>query len=439
MTIDFSNYDTGPLDRYPNQVNLDTHLGKVGNVSNETWNMILFKDAAVGDVIFANRGRNSVVGIGVVSGPYQYRDNTSHNRHYRSVNWLTDKLWQYTPNLFPGKQNLFRVDTFSPTLAGPRIIQTYLDQYPEYRPVFEKYGLLKSMPFKISPIPQPDNRYSKNIILYGPPGTGKTYGTVDLAVDIIDGETSPEHPVNKARFDHLRKAGQIEFVTFHQNYTYEDFVMGLKPDVTAGNLKFEQREGIFYKIAKLARTNYEDGQLKNFVLIIDEINRANMSRVFGELITLLEDDKRLGEVNELTVTLPSGEAFAVPPNLYLIGTMNTADKSLALLDIALRRRFEFIYKKPEAHLLNPTLETMLTAMNRAIRAEHKSADFLIGHAYFMGKESGQLKAVLTNRVIPLLMEYFNGKVETVSRVLRKAGIEVEQDDITDQLTASYVG
>ena len=106
-------------------------------------------------------------------------------------------------------------------------------------------------------MPQPDNRYPKNIILYGPPGTGKTYGTVDLAVDIIDGQTSTEHPVNKARFDQLRKEGQIEFVTFHQNYTYEDFVMGLKPDVTAGNLKFEQREGIFYKIARLARNNFE--------------------------------------------------------------------------------------------------------------------------------------------------------------------------------------
>ncbi len=545
ITIDFSNYNTGPLDRYSDQVNLDAHLGKVGNASNETWNMILFKDAIIGDVVFANRGRNSVVGIGVVSGPYQYRDNAPYNRHYRAVNWLTDKLWKYTPNLFPGKENLFRIDTFSPTLAGPQIIQAYLNQYPEYQPVFERYGLLKPTTSEATPMLQFDNRYPKNIILYGPPGTGKTYGTVDLAVDIIDGQTNTKHTVNKARFDQLRKEGQIEFVTFHQNYTYEDFVMGLKPDVTAGNLKFEQREGIFYKIAKRARKNFEtsliqkpvasildfnkafnkfvkpvkDGsellimteagdefhitdyqekyraiwvrplskkerkyisvqtiseiyrgikdiddegpiykaivqligqptideseweptKLENYVLIIDEINRANMSRVFGELITLLEADKRLGEDNELTVTLPSGEPFSVPPNLYLIGTMNTADKSLALLDIALRRRFEFIYKKPDASLLELAVEPILNNLNRAIRGQHKSADFLVGHAYFIGKDLDQLPGIFNNRVIPLLMEYFNGNAKTVIGVLEKAGVTAVQDDITDQITVSHVG
>jgi hypothetical protein len=545
MTIDFSNYDTGPLDQYTDQADLDAHLGKVGNASNETWNMTLFKEAAIGDVIFANRGRNFVVGIGIISGPYQYRDTTPYNRHYRSVNWLTDKLWQYTPNLFSGKENLFRIDTFSPTLAGPQIIQAYLDQYPEYRPAFEQYGLLKLTASKILLMPNPEDKHPKNIILYGPPGTGKTYGTIDLAVEIIDGQTNTEHPVNKGRFDQLRKEGQIEFVTFHQNYTYEDFVMGIKPDLdaTSDSLKFKQYEGVFYRMAKLARQNFEASQsitegitlrpfedvftefirqleegdveievkmasgisfylidvsersidfrkasggtdhtisiatLKriyeggdyhtglrsyyqpiiqrlmtlgqkaaqehpetlNYVLIIDEINRANMSRVFGELITLLEEDKRLGEENELTVTLPSGEAFSVPPNLYLIGTMNTADKSLALLDIALRRRFEFIYKKPDASLLDPNVEPILNDLNRAIRGQHKSADFLIGHAYFIGKDLDQLPGIFNNRVIPLLMEYFNGNAKTVIGVLEKACVTAVQDDITDQITVSHVG
>ncbi|MBO0952014.1 AAA family ATPase [Fibrella sp. HMF5405] len=384
--------------------------------------------------------------------------------------------------------------------------------------------------------------YSKNIILYGPPGTGKTFGTIDLAIDIIDGPSNSNHKQKKVRYDQLRKEGQIEFVTFHQNYSYEDFVVGIKPDVdtdTAG-LRFEKREGIFYKISKRSETNFrgslvggniqiksfeevieeltvkvqvgeieletkagyplyitwdKDKQklmyrrstgaaydlslsslkksyegtaeqynnqrtyynpiadllrkeaevklvtpnvLKSFVLIIDEINRANMSRVFGELITLLEDDKRLGAENELTVTLSSGESFALPPNLYLIGTMNTADKSLALLDIALRRRFEFIYTKPDPELLESKAKEVLKKLNQAIRDEHKPADFLIGHAYFMGKDGSQLPEVFDNRVTPLLMEYFNGKVQTVIKVLDKAGVKAIADPITDELKVSYV-
>ncbi|QDK80721.1 EVE domain-containing protein [Spirosoma sp. KCTC 42546] len=543
MAIYSSNYDIGPLDQYNTLADLDNYTGKSDNTPNETLNMMMFRDSSIGDVIIANWGQNKVVGIGLITGPYQYRDDTIHNRHFRAVDWLADKEWLYTENQFPGIKRLFQSDTFSPILFGPQIIQEYVKPYPQYRQVFEKHGLLNIIqPEAIMPSPKMDARYPKNIILYGPPGTGKTYETINLAVDIIDGKEKDDRKTTKARFDQLRKEGQIEFVTFHQNYTYEDFVMGLKPDVTAGNLQFEQREGIFYKMAKLARANYEDSlptrpkislrafekafneyikavragnemdlkssnggkfriadyqdkykalwikvperktrqlisiitlgemyrgiksideegpyyeaiikgiqelgsydstsepiELKNYVLIIDEINRANMSRVFGELITLLEDDKRLGGDNELTVTLPSGELFSVPPNLYLIGTMNTADKSLALLDIALRRRFEFIYKKPEAHLLEPDLEIMLNNLNRSIRAQHKSADFLIGHAYFIGKTQDQLNGVFNNRVIPLLMEYFNGNAKTVIGILDKAGVKAVQDEITDQLIVS---
>ncbi|WP_345267205.1 McrB family protein [Nibrella viscosa] len=293
----------------------------------------------------------------------------------------------------------------------------------------------------------PTTNYPKNIILYGPPGTGKTYGTIDLAVDIADGRKSENHQDNKARFNTLL-GDQIEFITFHQNYTYEDFVMGIKPDLddTGTGLRFRRHEGVFYRIAKRAQQNYEAGwqqpgaaSIKNFVLIIDEINRANMSRVFGELITLLEDDKRLGAENELRLTLPSGEPFAVPPNLYLIGTMNTADKSLALLDIALRRRFEFIYQKPEPGVLDEPARGVLERLNQAIRAHHKPADFLIGHAYFINKPAGQLPHVFNNRVIPLLMEYFNGRADEVRTLLKEAGIDAEKDSITDQLTVSHVG
>lgn len=541
MAIDFSNYDTGSLDQYNSQMELDNHLGKIENVSNETWNMILFKNASIGDVVFANRGRNAVVGIGVISGPYQYRGDVPYNRHFRTVDWLANQEWNYTPNQFSGKQSLFRADTFSPTRLGLKILEEYVKQYPQYRPVFEKYDLLTPND-SVSKQMILASQYSKNIILYGPPGTGKTYETIDLAVNIIDGSKNDDHKINKVRFDQLRKEGQIEFVTFHQNYTYEDFVIGLKPDVDSEILKFGQREGIFYKMAKRAKGNFEASidrnpkisqlsfkkafdkfikavkegneiqletatgnkllitdyhekygalwiktlstqkrqhisvitlgeiyrglkgieeegpyceaivraiqdksiyesmlepvELKKYVLIIDEINRANMSRVFGELITLLEDDKRLGGENELTVTLPSGELFSVPPNLYLIGTMNTADKSLALLDIALRRRFEFIGKYPNYAVLNSPAKELLERLNQVILTHKKSADFLIGHAYFMSEPVQPLKYILDNRIIPLLLEYFNGRDDMVEKVLREAGISFCRNELTYQIEAN---
>ena len=360
----------------------------------------------------------------------------------------------------------------------------------------------------------------KNIILYGPPGTGKTYNSIDKAVKIASSDrfNLKNHKANKNIFDELRKAGQIEFVTFHQNYSYEDFMVGIKPNVTEGleTLTFKKHYGIFYEITQRAKENYlasllETGKLKsvqelinelldklrsgekielqtstkikftisyisestlqliysngstnntlsvdtlqeiteskrefttslksyyyplkdyllskqvdvktekmdqkNFVLVIDEINRANISKVFGELITLLEDDKRLGEENELKVSLPNGEKeFGVPLNLFIIGTMNTADKSIALVDIALRRRFEFIGKYPDYdEIKNVDAKTLLQKINEKIYKLKNSADYLIGHAYFI---KGQpIEETLRNKIVPLLMEYCSGKTEIVT-------------------------
>lgn len=163
---------------------------------------------------------------------------------------------------------------------------------------------------------------------------------------------------------------------------------------------------------------------KNYVLIIDEINRANLSRVFGELITLLEPDKRLGEANELMLALPSGEIFSLPPNLYLLGTMNTADKSIALVDVALRRRFHFIPVYPNARLIEEDAWRLpFERLNELIR-EYKGADFQIGHAYFLNDVS--LENILNQKVIPLLQEYFLNDLRTVKDLLAKAGWETEE-------------
>ena len=168
--------------------------------------------------------------------------------------------------------------------------------------------------------------------------------------------------------------------------------------------------------------------LKNFVIIIDEINRANISRVFGELITLIEEDKRYGNLNQMEVTLPSGESFSVPKNLYIIGTMNTADKSIALLDIALRRRFKFKGYYPDYSKIGP-FENILRSINSQILEKKKSPDFMIGHSFFINRSIENLNDILNDEIIPLLNEYFNNRIGDVKEILDKAGVFCQIKDM----------
>ena len=185
------------------------------------------------------------------------------------------------------------------------------------------------------------------------------------------------------------------------------------------------------------KSNVEISQEKtpsNFVLILDEINRANISKVFGELITLVEDDKRIGGANELSVTLPSGEIFGVPPNLYIIGTMNTADKSIALVDIALRRRFQFKPVYPDPSVIGnfgsvdkEAKKKFMISLNEKLRKE-KGVDFQIGHAYFLKNNS--LKDVINQNILPLLTEYFRNDLEKVKKLMQELGNPVDEDHYT---------
>lgn len=264
--------------------------------------------------------------------------------------------------------------------------------------------------------PDPRKRNPINLILYGPPGTGKTYRTMAEAVRLALGLDEADPILTDAErradlrteYDRLVALGQIGFATFHQNYGYEDFVEGLRPKAIKSGSGFEliPTPGVLRKMASVAADSDEE-----HVLIIDEINRANISKVFGELITLIEPDKRKGMANGLAVTLPySGESFSVPANLHIIGTMNTADRSIALLDTALRRRFNFREMAPEPGLLGVVdgvdLKAVLTAINQRIEylidREHR-----IGHAFFIGCENAeQVHAAMRDKVIPLLQEYF---------------------------------
>ena len=265
-------------------------------------------------------------------------------------------------------------------------------------------------------------RYPLNCILYGAPGTGKTYATAQYALAIAeDKELAMVRAESRsdimARYNALVKAGQIVFTTFHQNYGYEDFIQGIRPDTSSEEMKFKTVDGVFKVIAQNAMKAPE----KDFVIIIDEINRANISKVFGELITLIEDDKRWGEDNAISVTLPSGEVFAVPNNLYIVGTMNSADKSISLIDAALRRRFEFVEFVPELKLVsNETLRNVLKVLNEGIESQLNSSDLLVGHSYFIGKSEKDLADIMNRSIIPLLYEYFFDDKKKVEAQLKKA-------------------
>jgi len=382
--------------------------------------------------------------------------------------------------------------------------------------------------------------YPLNTIFYGPPGTGKTYNTVLRAAEIIENRKIETYAEALEIFkSNLRN--RIEFITFHQNYSYEDFIQGLRPDIENDKeLTFQKKDGVFKIIADKALKNikesenpqilkkpfkevfnefmnpliegeveeievkmkkvsyyvtattnksiefrkasggtshtlsistlekmYEDESIldmqglasyyspllnellikgedsegrkkevkrENYVIIIDEINRANISRVFGELITLIEPDKRsLGRI-PLEARLPSGDKFIVPSNLYIIGTMNTADKSIALLDIALRRRFEFESMYPQYEIEDDEIYDVdiLQKINAQI-IKSKGYDFQIGHAYFMGDNKDLVKR-MNKKVIPLLLEYYMNDEKEVKEILSNAGLQIKTDTWPIEIT-----
>lgn len=275
---------------------------------------------------------------------------------------------------------------------------------------------------------------TRNVILYGPPGTGKTWLLHHFATHyVLDQDEAakywPSDTGVPAASAELRAKAEpyIKSVTFHQSYAYEEFVEGLRPvaSVDGGVPDYKVQAGIFRELCERAAEDKDH----NYVLLIDEINRANIARVLGELITLIEDDKRLGRLNELRVTLPySRIEFGVPENLLILGSMNTADRSIALLDIALRRRFAFYEVKPDPALLagadsktehGVDLARLLQTLNERIELL-LDADHALGHSYLMGIQTpSQLHFAWYRRIVPLLQEYFYQDTARLRVVLGK--------------------
>lgn len=299
----------------------------------------------------------------------------------------------------------------------------------------------------------------KNMILYGPPGTGKTYITATYAVLIcgwytLDTLKNMNHSKIMEIYHELEQEGRIGFTTFHQSYGYEDFIEGIRPVLDkektdaqnqseeqksekSRNLEYTMEAGVFKAFCEKAEKSK-----KPYVFIIDEINRENISRIFGELITLIEESKRKGEADERSVILPySGLPFSVPSNVYIIGTMNTADRSIALLDTALRRRFSFVEMMPDTEVLKDIkievpempdtvdkkagkstidIQKLLEIINQRIEVLY-DREHTIGHAYFCGLKKTAtldgLKNVFKKSVLPLLQEYFFDDYEKIAMVL----------------------
>ena len=249
----------------------------------------------------------------------------------------------------------------------------------------------------------------KNIILYGAPGVGKTHNYKKL-ISLIEQKKSQKEIFKSIQsnnifndedsiFQNIKEEKRIEFITFHQSFGYEDFIEGFRPN-KEGNITLEN--GIFRNICQKAKENLE----KNFYLVIDEINRGNISKVFGELITLIEESKR----DDYEVILPySKQNFSVPSNLFIIGTMNSTDKSIALIDVALRRRFTFIKMQPNLDLIkNDKARNLLVELNEFIKNSSLGEEYQIGHSYFMNIDDLDLDFVNEYKIKPLLEEYFYG-------------------------------
>lgn len=399
--------------------------------SRKAGELIRFYDTDINTIFVAMDGER-LYGLVDEVGAYFY-DGTTDMAHLKTGKWHSvftenDRMPEKGEGILTSCVQL-KDDRNLLYLYEKYFYTTEKEQLEDEQPIAEDNKLKTCLDIELEP--RKVKIHPMNCIVYGAPGTGKTYSTAEYALAIIEGrpvdrsrKSTADRKAMMKKYNEYVKKGQIVFTTFHQNYGYEEFIQGLRPDTKSGKMSFKTVDGVFKIISDQALNDSDN----NYVIIIDEINRANISKVFGELITLIEADKRWGELNETSATLQSGDAFAVPNNLYIVGTMNSADKSISLIDAALRRRFSFIEQRPEAELIEDSvLQSVLKKLNEILADELESSDLLIGHSYFMNRSAGDLDAILNNSIIPLMYEYFYDNKKKVASVLKEAiaGTDVE--------------
>ena len=361
------------------------------------------------------------------------------------VEWLTDDEWKM-PESSEGLQSTVReLGKFNENLLA---IERHIQSPSAAKPVTKDDPTATKRPVRLTGIPgriQSILDRKGQVVLYGPPGTGKTYWAErtanDLAALSAFGKLFDALDENERNtiLGHGDDCGLVRLCCFHPAYGYEDFLEGYRPQTTVdGQVSFELRDGVFKRLCKDANDSPES----NFYLIVDEINRGDIPRIFGELLTTLEKDKR-GK----RIILPvSQDTFSVPRNVFLLGTMNTADRSISLLDAALRRRFGFVELMPDGSVLKDSavagiaLKAWLDALNTRIR-EYVGKDarnLQIGHSYLMHggsplKDLATLKRAIRDDIIPLLEEYCYEDFDTLGNILGQQIVDVATERIRHEL------
>lgn len=392
-----------------------------------------FKTIKENDIVVACDGMQTL-GIGRVTGGYEYYDGLEFP-HIREVEWVFVEKTQLpeakeglrtTVNPYKNIDNLFKIREL--LSKGSAKQKNNVSSKPTEKPLQPLEGIMK----KIDSILE----RKRQIILYGPPGTGKTYyaekAAQEFAARNIYKKSWKSLSDNERRsiIGDGRMDGYVRICCFHASYGYEDFIEGIKPRVENGQTLFELRDGVFKKLCSDAAKELN----KSFFMIIDEINRGDISRILGELIMLIESGKR-GKTLYLPV---SGDPFSVPSNVFIIGTMNTADRSIALLDAALRRRFGFHELMPDYSLLEGiTFDSLpvsewLKSLNQRI-CQHIGRDarnLQIGHSYFMEGEKpiaspNRFRQVIEEDILPLIEEYCYGDYERMAAILDSDFVDVK--------------
>ena len=374
-----------------------------------------------GDVVFVKRGLKEIIGRGVVTGDYVYDPDGGEYPHLRDVSWNRQGSWRSDQQF--AMKTLTEITDYPDLLAR---IEAYFENDEDAFDGAEMSAPLIEYPVEkfLGEVYMDRQRYDaivgllrakKNVIMQGAPGVGKTFAAKRLAYSMMG----------------VKDASRVKLVQFHQSYSYEDFIEGYRPS-GAG---FELVKGAFYSFCRKAA----DDQDNDYFFIIDEINRGNLSTIFGELFMLIESDKR-GPEYKLQL-LYSHELFCVPANVHIIGMMNTADRSLAMLDYALRRRFAFVelcpafdsdgFRAYRVGLVNPRFEALVReveSLNRVIAEDESLGEgFCIGHSYFCNMDAdtctdAALASIVEYELIPMLKEYWfdePGKVREWADRLRR--------------------